>query len=214
MYVYDLKKKLKEDPFAKNIAIFLDNEDNINYVIVRIIPDTLITLNSFDKFMKQTGYMNIYFHPNKRLFLDTIYCYDDYRSKGIASNLSEIVDFILKDYTNYIIRGEYKPTQLSSDRENNIKRDTLELVKRADKFYKHAGYDKIYYEDYIKNSSKYPNINITDDFVLGEEISKCIIVKKITPKEKYRFEEINDMIVSEELINSLELKDKIIKNHK
>lgn len=214
MKLCDLKNKFKDDPYFKSIALFLDKEGNINYVVIRIDPNSLIALKSFDENMKQTGYINIYFHPNKRLFLDTIYCYDDYRGKGIAGNLSEIVDFILKDYSNYIIRGEYNPSQLSSDRENNIYCSKKELETRADNFYRHAGYDKIHYTDYVKNPSKYPDININDDFQLGEEISDCIIVKKIIQKENYHFKELNNLIVSEKIIDFLDIKNDEVKNYK
>ena len=64
--------------------------------------------------------MNIYFHPNKRFFLDTIYCYDTFRGRKIASNLNEIADYIMQKYQGYKIRGVYEPGQLSTDRINNI----------------------------------------------------------------------------------------------
>ena len=52
--------------------------------------------------------MNIYFHPNMRFYLDAVYCYDAFRGRGIASNLSEISDYIMQKYQGYVIRGVYE----------------------------------------------------------------------------------------------------------
>lgn len=150
---------------------------------------------------KILGYMNIYFHPNKRFYLDTIYCYDAFRGRGIASNLSEISDFIMQKYQGYKIRGVYEPGQLSTDRINNIARDKEEMEKRADCFYQSTGYKKIEYKDFIEHPEKYPEIDENLDFQLGEEIAKTIIVKNIKTRQKYPFRVINGVLVNE---NALE----------
>ena len=145
--------------------------------------------------------MNIYFHPNMRFFLDTIYCYDAFRGRGIASNLSEISDYIMQKYKGYKIRGVYEPGQLSTDRINNITRDKVELEKRADNFYQSMGYKKIDYKDYKEHPERYSEIDEIMDFQLGEEIPKTIIVKDIIPKQKYIFKIINGVLVNK---NALE----------
>ena len=141
--------------------------------------------------------MNIYFHPNMRFFLDTIYCYDAFRGRKIASNLSEIADYIMQKYQGYKIRGVYEPGQLSTDRINNIIRDEKELENRADNFYRAMGYKKIGYEDFRKHPERYSGIDENLDFQLGEEISDTIIVKNIIPKEQYPFKVINGILVNE-----------------
>ena len=147
--------------------------------------------------------MNIYFHPNMRFYLDTIYCYDEFRGRGIASNLSEISDYIMQKYQGYKIRGVYKPGQLSTDRINNITRDKEEMERRADTFYQLNGYKKIEYEDFREHPENYPEIDENLDFQLGEEIAKTIIVKDIKTKQKYPFTAINGVLVNE---NALERK--------
>lgn len=145
--------------------------------------------------------MNIYFHPNMRFFLDTIYCYDEFRGRRIASNLSEIADYIMQKYQGYKIRGVYEPGQLSTDRINNITRDKVELEKRADNFYQSMGYKKIDYKDFREHPERYSEIDEELDFQLGEEIAKTIIVKDIMPKQQYPFKVINGVLVNK---NALE----------
>ena len=141
--------------------------------------------------------MNIYFQPNKRFFLDTIYCYDKFRGRKIASNLSKIADYILQKYQGYKIRGSYEPGQLSTDRTNSINKDKEELEKRADNFYQSMGYEKIDYKDFKEHPEKYAQIDEKFDFQLGEEISDTIIVKNIIPNEQYPFKVINGILVNE-----------------
>lgn len=140
--------------------------------------------------------MNIYFHPNKRFFLDTIYCYDAFRGRKIASNLSEIADYIMQKYQGYKIRGIYEPGQLSTDRINNITRDKVELEKSADNFYQLMGYKKINYKDFREHPERYTEIEENLDFQLGEEIPKTIIVKDVIPKQQYPFKIINGVLVN------------------
>lgn len=140
--------------------------------------------------------MNIHFHPNMRFFLSEIYCYDAFRGRKIASNLSEIADYIMQKYQGYKIRGVYKPGQLSTDRINNISRDKIELEQRADNFYQSMGYKKIDYKDFREHPERYPKIDENLDFQLGEEIPKTIIVKDVIQKQQYPFKVINGVLVN------------------
>lgn len=132
--------------------------------------------------------MNIFFHPNKKLYLDTIYCYDQFRKSGIATLISELADYILREYNGYVIRGVYEPGQLSTDRENNIERSKEELEIAARKFYKKAGYIIIEYEEYLKDKSKYPFL-INEDFYIDEEGATTIVAKQIKQREYPYYEE-------------------------
>lgn len=140
--------------------------------------------------------MNIYFHPNMRFFLDTIYCYDAFRGRKIASNLIEIFDYIMQKFKGYKIRGIYEPGQLSTDRINNITRDKIELENRADNFYRSMGYKKIDYKDFKKHPERYSGIDEELDFGLGEEIPETIVVKDITQKQQYPFKVIDGVLVN------------------
>mgnify|MGYP004675908891 CR=1 FL=1 len=201
----ELKTRLttKNSSFEK-VAFFKDKNSNTNIVLIRIVPKEAIILKSYNDKQEETGYLNIYFHPNKRLFLDTIYCYDKYRGLGIATKLSELVDYLLQDYENYIIRGVYQPSQLSHDRENNISCSKEELIKRANNFYYKNGYFKLSYNEYIKDKGKYPFINEDYDFQLGEELASYIIVKKIEKQKSYPFKEQDGVIVDESIEKSYE----------
>jgi len=178
--------------FIEKQAYFYDNKNNLQYAEIIVSEKKFIGIKSFDENNNPTGYMLIFFHPNNRLFLDTIYCYDEFRQSGIATKISELADYLLKDYIGYKIIGEYKPGQLSTDKENNIKRSKEELEKSARKFYEKNGYKVIKYADYLNNKEMYDYI-IADDFNICENTSNIIVAKKLIEKE-YPFTEKDDII--------------------
>lgn len=169
-------------------AYFYDNKNNKQIANILISKDKFIGVDTFDESNEPTGYIHIYFHPNNKLFLDTIYCYDQFRQSGIATKISELADYLLKDYIGYKIIGEYKPGQLSKDRENKIERPLEELDNAARKFYEKNGYQIIEYKDYLKNKDKY-NYITEDDFKLGEDETNIIVAKVIEEKEYSFYEE-------------------------
>ena len=136
--------------------------------------------------------MRTYFHPNNRLCLDVIYCSDKFRGAGIASFISELTDYMLDSYKEYVIRGAYEPGQLSTDRKNKIEWSNEGLDLRTRKFYASVGYELINYEDYCNNKDKYPYL-IKEDFILGEDGLNTIVAKPIISKEHPFYEE-DDMI--------------------
>ena len=136
--------------------------------------------------------MNLFFQSNKRIFLSEIYCYDEYRSLGIATLINDLSNYILRDYKGYILRGIYYPTQMSSDLKN-ISRTKEELDLRARNFYQKNGYEILNYRDYIKNKEKYSYLSAEDDFIYnGEAVDN--IVFKVIKEEKYNFVEDNGII--------------------
>lgn len=191
-------------------AIFLDNNGNVQTAIINYVPNKILHIRVFNENQNQTGYIDLYFHHNNRIFLDVIYCYDEFRGNGVARKMNDIVDYILRDYEGYIIRGVYEPSQLSTDRENKIVRDQDELNIRAKSFYESCGYSIINFQDFLTNSSNYPNINIRDDFQLGEEIAENIVVKIIKPKENYNFNEIDGVLINDNILNSTNDKEENI----
>lgn len=158
-----------------------DKSGDTHLVRIFIIENEYISIRSF-KGLECTGYINMYFHPNKRIYLDTVYCYDEYRSLGIATKLSEIADSILEPFEGYIIRGAYIPSQLSYDREMGHKCSKEELNRRALNYYHKNGYEILSFVDYLKNQNKYPDLTVKDDFELSEELADIIVYKKIKPK--------------------------------
>ena len=158
-------------------AFFNDYRGNEQYARVRIADSLFIEINTYDTNNNHTGYMNIYFHPNKRLYLDTIYCYDQFRGAGIARMISELADYILKDYFDYVIRGVYEPGQLSTDRKIIIDSDKEKLDFAARKFYKKTGYQIIELENFLYHKDDYEYI-MEEDFNLGEDKTPIIVAKK------------------------------------
>lgn len=193
-------EKLRNELIEKT-AVFHDKNKQKQIVRISIVPNQFIHLKSYNEELKETGYANIYFHPNNRIFLDTIYCYDEYRGLNIATKLSRLIDYLLQDYEGFIIRGVYEPSQLSTDREKGIYCDKKELEERADNFYFKNGYKKISYEDYINNKDLFLFINEKDDFQLGEEIASCIIAKRIQSPRVVGFKDIDGVIVDDSILN-------------
>ena len=193
-------EKLKNELIEK-VAVFQDKNKQKQIVRINMIPNQFIYLKSYNEELKETGYASIYFHPNNRIFLDTIYCYDEYRGSNIATKLSRLIDYLLQNYEGFIIRGVYEPSQLSTDREKDIHCDKKELDERATNFYYKNGYKKITYEDYINNKELYSYINEQDDFQLGEEISGCIIAKKIQSTKVVGFKDIDGVIVDDSILD-------------
>lgn len=169
-------------------AFFKDKNDNEQIAFIRINEGIYIGIKTQDSKKNPTGYMSLYFHPDKRLFLDTVYCYDQFRGSGIATKISELADYLLKDYPSYVIRGVYEPKQLSTDREKNIERSEDELDKAARKFYEKAGYQIIEYEDYTNHPEKYSFLT-EYDFNLGEGGPRTIVTKQLIQKDHPFYEE-------------------------
>jgi len=81
--------------FKDKKAIFYDNKGRLQIAIIYCVPGQVISIKTFNENQKETGYMNLYFHHHNRIFLDTIYCYDEFRSNGIAKKISELADYLL-----------------------------------------------------------------------------------------------------------------------
>lgn len=189
----------------KRKAIFIDNIGKVHIAVITINPKKFIDIHVYNEANESTGYMQLWFHPNNRIFLDTVYCYDKYRSRGIASKIGELADFLLRDYIGYVIRGSYEPKQLSTDRENNIYRDQLELNLRASEFYKKCGYQIVSLKDFLDKPHLYPELNKNDDFQLGEELASFIVEKKIIPLENYYFSDIDGVYVHNNAIDCISM---------
>lgn len=160
----------------KKKALFVDSKNNEQHALITICEGFYVGILVTDSNSNETGYMNIYFHPDKRFYLDTVYCYDQFRNRGIATFMSKLSDYILKDYVGYVIRGVYEPGQLSTDRENNIMRNQDELEIAARSFYETNGYQIISYEDYCNNKERFPYL-MDSDFCLGEDDPSTIVAK-------------------------------------
>lgn len=55
------------------LAYFLDKNNELQTASVLIIPNMSIRIKTFNIDNIQTGYTNLYFHRNNKIYLDTIY---------------------------------------------------------------------------------------------------------------------------------------------
>lgn len=207
MTVEDIVKNIKIKNSDK-IGIFKDNCGELYITSIHFIPNVLLNLKCLNLEGEEAGYMNIYVHENNRLYLDVIYCYDKFRNRGIAHNISEIADYILQVYDGYLIRGAYEPSQLSSDREDKIIRDVTELEMFANKFYTSNGYQIVSYNEFKKNPARFGDLNEQEDFQLSEEFEDYIIIKRVKKKDKYPFIMKNGYIINENAVQKEEKQKK------
>lgn len=209
MKIEDVLKSNKDENNKNGCrtAIFRDNYGDFYIIKIHFIPNVLLALKCQNLKGEDAGYMNIYVHENNRLYLDVIYCYDKFRKRGIASNINELADYILQIYDGYLLRGEYEPSQLSTDRENQITRDADELRLSANNFYISNGYSIIGYEDYKNNPDKFESIN-QEDFQLCEELAEYIVAKRIRQKHKYPFIIKNGVLFNENVFIKQALEEK------
>ncbi len=179
-------------------AFFKDNKGNVQMAEIKFSPGTLLTIETYNN-SQETAYMYLYFHENNRIYLDTIYCFNNFRGNGIATWISNLADYLLSDYENYIIRGVFKPVQKSFDLvDKPISQEKLILM--AKKFYNKCGYKVVSLSEYIENPAEFPYINLDCDFQLGEELAKYIVIKK-NIKKGYFFYEENGCIYSKNFMN-------------
>ena len=172
---------------VNKVALFKDYNGDIHRADIKIIAEKYIGITTYlDN--EPSGYMNIHFHPNNRLYLDTIYCYSKYRRLGVASMISKIADYILKDYNSFIIRGTYYPCQLSTDTKNKVQPSIEELDVAARSFYKKANYLVISFEEFVKDKVNYPFL-ANEDFCLSEEGLTTIVAKEIKPEVPFFYED-------------------------
>lgn len=172
---------------SKELKAFYINKNDMLYNANISINGESINIKTFDQAGNNTGYSNIFYQPNKRFYLDTIYCYDKFRGNGVATFINELIEYLLKDYEGYVIRGRYMPTQLSTDIIDRIYRSDEELDLMARNFYTKFGYEIVDYNEYLKNMVKYPYLR-KKDFKIGEELS-VIVAKPIIKKEHLFFED-------------------------
>jgi GNAT superfamily N-acetyltransferase len=177
-------------PYKK--AYFFDKERVLQRAEISM-SDVYLEINTYDEFDNETGYTHVFFHPDKRFYLETIYCFDAHRGKGIATFINDLTNYLLNDYDGYVIRGCYIPGQLSTDRINNIERPAEELDLRARKFYNKNGYEIVEPDEYRNNPEKYPYLK-EEDFYLGEGEARTIVAKPIIKTSK-TFVESNGSLI-------------------
>ena len=200
----------RNDNFVSDIFVFKDKKDTLHIAYLRKIK-SMFSIHSYLLTGQATGYINVYVNPNNRLYLATVYTYQDFRGKGVATNLNDILNYALQDYVGYVIRGNYNPTQLSTDRDYNRQVSEEELDKRARTFYKSVGFEVLRVEDYSKDPAAYPQYSHVDDFILGEDgVSKEIVVKVVKEEEKLPFINIEGIQIKNDAVNLVNKEDEAV----
>ncbi len=142
---------------------------------------------------EEVGYMELYFRSAKKVTLETIYCVDKYRKHGIGTTLLDISDTLLKNYTGYVLCGEYSPAQMMNDI-TKIRSDK-ELDNAARSFYLKHGFNITSYNEFKENTKKFPLININDFNQSIRKISRSVVYKTIEEKDEYRFIDNGNIII-------------------
>lgn len=191
--IIEYYKKYEEDLI--NIAIFTDKQGEAYIALIKNNNIMGITIDVYTIYEEKSSYLEIRINacPAKRVYLNNIYCYEKFRGRGLASHMSTLLDFVLKDYNGYIIYGDFVPSQMSSDTETGTMTKE-ELIKRATEFYKKARYDILSYNEYIEAASSYPYLDPETDFMSCKN-DYMRIFKQITPQLEYEYEEVNGILI-------------------
>ncbi len=208
-YIEDLIEFFSCDEDVTNIAFFQDKNKNLELIIIKEVRN-IINFEAYNKEYDNTGYMDIWIYPNNRIRLSRVYCYEKYRSLGIASILSDLLDYTLKDYNGALIDGYFTPNEMSTDRiYGKVDKDILN--KRAYSFYKKNNFEIVSYIDYINNKNKYPYINLEYDFLNIENTSDTKIFKQVTPKQSYEFTKVGNILVHKNALKNANIQEYINK---
>lgn len=184
------------------IAVFYDKIGELQIAIIKYLPKVGIHIDVFNLNGVETSFKRMYYHDMKRIYMSEIYVYEPFRGNKIAGILADLTDYILIDFIGYTLRGVKNPYQALDEKNQSITEE--ELNRRADAYYKKAGYQIIYYEEYKKNKKAYPIVDELTDFLLDEEVPECIIMKKVELKSDYEFAEIDGLLVHKNALESIE----------
>ena len=196
----------KTEEGLKDIALSLDKKGNT--ILSLIKKDDIAEATRIDTYTmeeEKCGYIDVRtsFCTANRLYLSQVYCYEKFRSLGIASNMSSLLDYILKDYLGYVIYGDFNPAQMSTDTIDG-KMTKEELIRRAKEFYKKARYEVLTCSEYMANKSRYPYLDKEVDFGTYHEYMTRVF-KKIEAQNEYDYTLVNGILVHKNAVKSLKL---------
>ena len=168
---------------------------------------------SFNRNGEKTGFINIEDELDN-VYLAEVYTMTNARGKGIASELSYIMDYYLKSINKEYIYGVYMPQQMSDDALKGVRVSKEELDKRARKYYESIGFS-VMDADMLEAMVEEKKISVFSEqyfdlcslFIFGDK--DAIVYKSfkdIDPESKYHIEgeylvqngldnkEVNDLI--------------------
>ena len=173
---------------------FRDRENREHFVEISMSDRDGIEIKLFDSYGNPSGYMYLNFLSNKRIFLNSIYCYSTFRRSGIATIMNDLADYLLRHYLGYVIIGAYQPFRASFD-DAQISNEELDFAART--FYETKGYQIIKYSDFLNSRDKYSDLSCSDFFLCGDVHISTLVTKKIKRK-RYPFYEKNGTIYQDE----------------
>ena len=165
-------------------VIFYDNNGSMCYAIIDI-SDTVIIIKGYDEVGRETSFLKLLLKENI-WYIDYLVCFEQYRNKGIATALLNMVDYILKDYNGFIY-GKYSPC------DDSIPDEKLNEITNS--FYVKNGYTVISKKDFLENISNYPELSEKDFEKTKEKFGHSIIFKRNIKKQNYRFIEKDNILM-------------------
>lgn len=191
------------------VALFLDKEQHLCFALIVNVRNISI-VNVYDEFLNSLGYFHLSFFNEKVSYLDVIYTFHHMRSLGIGKQMSNLMDYILKNKGSSFVYGSYLPQQLSDDKRNNIYCSQEELESRATNFYNSTGFHYITAENLKKCIEQFPELNDQNlKAIINLEIEEQIVYKKVDKTKDCKYKNYGDILIHEEV---LKLKDKTIEN--
>ena len=168
---------------------FYDKEEKLNYLKI-IKNDENITLTSYNDSDERTGYIDAVVNGDM-VIINSIATFSKFRRKGIASNLIDILEFLVGE--NCLLCGSYYPFAITGDKTSDLSYDIKD--KQARSFYGQKGYRIVAKEEFMKTPDNYPELNI-DIFKMAYEISNYSLVYKQASANKYNiFKGYNDIAI-------------------
>lgn len=201
-----LQLEADRDSYFKTFGFFKDTLGETIAVYIRESLRKYIEIKAYTEEGEEVCLMDVFFYPKKRFYLSDIYCKRKYRGRGIAEQVLDMMEYLLRDYRGYIINGVLYPHEFSND--ISASRGSYEdLYAHVEHFYNKMGFETVSYAEYCQNRESYPLVEERTDFLEHEHIPDRIILKRLTKKE-FSFVEIDDLIFDK---SALDLVDDVQK---
>lgn len=169
------------------------DKNEINYAITSIQTNH-ISIDFFKGAFKYIGHIKLIIDKN-RIYLSSFYDTDIDAEDGIDAAVSDLIDYLLKDYVGSTIIVENIPYQ-SQNPEGKVTKLNRIIFPNDLKPYIYNDFKLIWYRDVIRR--KFDSIT-KEDFERHGIKADYIIYKKIKKKEFYRFHEKDRIILDNSL---------------
>ena len=159
------------------------------------IQNNHISIDFFKGAFKYIGHIKLIIDKN-RIYLSSFYDTDIDAEDGIDTAVSDLIDYLLKDYIGSTIIVENIPYQIQNP-EGKITKSNRIIFPNDLKPYIYNDFKLIWYRDVIRR--KFDSIT-KEDFKRHGIKADYIIYKKVKKKEFYRFHEKDKIILDDSLM--------------